>query len=78
VVPDNRVLESGYRRALQVHIVNSQMKEICEVAQREAEEAKLPRSLRNKVLKRLRENPSLSWDDATSQLAREEGKPNGR
>lgn len=71
VVPDDDVLEQAYRRAYQVARINERVAEIIHEAAEEADEAPLPKRLRARVLKQIKESPDTPWDAAVESIASE-------
>jgi hypothetical protein len=69
VVPDDDVLETAYRRALQVSIVRNRIAEIESAAAEEASAAELPADLRDQVVKRLESDRAIPWDAAVMKIA---------
>ena len=69
VVPDNDVLESAYRRAMETAIVRERLRKIEKAAREQSQEAELPRALAVKVRKRLKASPSKSWDQVIAEMA---------
>ncbi len=68
VVPDDDVLADAYRRAIYVQAVNEEIQRANDEARKISEGAKIPKTLRRKVDKLLRENQTLSWDDALAHI----------
>ena len=70
LVPEQDVLESAYRRALEIAIVRERLHEITEEAHDKAAAIKVPK-LAAKIKKRLADNPALPWDLAVARIAAE-------
>ncbi|MCX7015284.1 MAG: hypothetical protein NTW86_22470, partial [Candidatus Sumerlaeota bacterium] len=68
VIPDEELLEQGYRRAAAVRryqeIIDDAGKEVSAYA----EHLKVPRGLRAKLVKNLAKDPTLAWDEALAKL----------
>ena len=69
VIPDRDVLQSAYRRALEIATVREHLEEITEEAHAEAAKAKIPARLAAKVKDILADDPALPWDLAVAQIA---------
>ena len=71
VVPDDAVLESAYRRAMEIAVVRRQLSEIADAAHERAQETAVPKSLRATIEKRLAAEPTRAWDEVLAELAGE-------
>ncbi len=71
VVPDAATLQTAYRRAMQIAIVQQQLPSIIAEASEQATGAELPKALDKIVRKALKANPSQSWDEAIAAAAAE-------
>ncbi len=60
----------AYRRATQIAAVLEGLGEIAESAEEKAEKAKVPKTLGRMVRNRLKDDPTLSWDDAVTQIVK--------
>ncbi len=69
VVPDREVIESAYRRAMEIAIVRGQLDEIEEAAYEKVQEAELPETLVTQIEKRLEDSPGTAWDQVVVDLA---------
>ncbi len=69
VVPEQDVLESAYRRALEIATVRSQIDDITAEAHDEAAEADIPDDLSSRIKERLAVDPALPWDLAVARIA---------
>ncbi len=70
LIPQDEVLEAAYRRALAVARINRAIEETRDEAVDAAEEAKIPKSLRAQLRKRLKDR-AQSWDRALYEIAEE-------
>ena len=61
LIPNDEIIAQAYRRAVAVASINSQMKEIRSAALKEAANATIPKSLRSKIEKAMKET-GKSWD----------------
>ena len=59
------------RRALKIAAIDERLDEMEEELSDEVDGAKVPKTLRRKVRKLLKENPSMPWDAAVLQIAEE-------
>ncbi len=73
-MPDDDVLQTAYRRALQVSIVRNRIAEIEFAAAEEASAAELPADLRDRVVKRLESDRAIPWDAAVMKIASAEAE----
>jgi hypothetical protein len=71
VVPDHALLETAYRRALKMNLLEQRVEEIAEAIHERVEQAKLPGTLDRKVRKALKKDPTRCWDDVVAELAAE-------
>jgi hypothetical protein len=70
VIPGQEVLTKAYRLAYRKAAAQNAIDEVmAEVAEREVD---VPANLAQKVAKRLRENPTASWDDALAAMAKQD------
>jgi hypothetical protein len=69
LIPERDVLQSAYRRALEIALVRERLHEITEEAHTEAAKAKIPAKLAAEIKKRLAEDPALPWDLAVARIA---------
>ena len=67
VIPDQETLETAYRRAVQIASISARIEELIE----EAEEISVPKSLSSQIRKRLKTDPTKSWDEVVFALAEE-------
>lgn len=70
LLPDDDVIERAYRRALAVSRVNKAIEDAREEATEKAEAAKVPKSLRQRLKKALKDSPE-AWDKVLYDMARE-------
>ena len=71
VIPDADTLALQYRRAVARHTINKTIDEIAESAREEAGRTAIPADLVARVRDLLADEPSMSWDEAVTQLAEE-------
>jgi hypothetical protein len=71
-VPDATTLEEAYRRAVNVTLLNQRIAEIAEEVREEAESTPVPKALAVRVAKELKKHPEKSWDEALTQIVKEE------
>ena len=64
VVPNDETLEQSYRRALKHQLVQQRIGAIEEKAAERANACKVPGNLRSRVVKKMKDCPSLPWDEA--------------
>lgn len=69
LIPDDATLADAYRRAILVHTINTKIEEAREAAEKVAEQASVPKNLLHQVRRRLKQHPTMSWDDAVADLA---------
>lgn len=69
VVPEQDVLESAYRRALEIATIRRQIEEITALAHDEAAEADIPDDLLAQIKDTLDATPDLPWDLAVARIA---------
>jgi hypothetical protein len=77
LMPDHDTMETAYRRALQVKILNQSFGPLVKQAQEEAAKSSVPESLEEQVRKRLEENPALPWDQVITEMVASETMPVG-
>jgi hypothetical protein len=68
VIPDDETLALQYRRSLARAAVNKKIDEIQASIRAEADDADIPDSLARQVRDLLEYDPSMSWDDAVTQI----------
>jgi DNA topoisomerase VI subunit B len=73
VIPSAEMLEKAYRRSLALHELSERIEQALPEAQRIAKAAAVPKNLARLLDAALKEDPSLPWDAALHQLAREKG-----
>jgi hypothetical protein len=71
LVPEDDLLEQAYRRALVVAKVNAAIEEAADAADEYASEAKIPKTLRRKLAKKIKEG-NKSWDRVLYEMAEEQ------
>src|SRR5262249_6940907 len=69
--PGAKTLETAYRRAFEVALLNQQINEAAETAHEEAQRAAIPKlkTLEHQIRKQLKETPERSWDAVVAELA---------
>jgi hypothetical protein len=81
LIPDEETLAAAYRRALEINLLEEKLEEVREEIQEEVMEAKIPRGLSARVKAHLKQDPSLSWDQAVDREvdpgAEEDDDPGG-
>ena len=70
VVPDAGTLETAYRRALQIAMVQQRLPKVIAETSKEAQAAEIPNDLDKIVRKRFRATPAEPWDDVIAATAR--------
>jgi hypothetical protein len=70
VIPDDELLADGYRRQYQSAYLGQHFGELLERSREHINSIDIPSDLRERVAHRLREQPSLSWNDAVAEIAR--------
>jgi hypothetical protein len=73
VIPEADVLTTQYRRALARHAVNDKIDEIASSIRDDADAAEIPADLADQVRELLDDDPSMSWDDAVAEIAKDGG-----
>jgi hypothetical protein len=68
VIPEDAILAEGYRWSLQRKILNDQLDDLAEHVAEQAAQTPVPKGLRRRVGKILRDHPEMPWDDAVSQI----------
>ncbi len=68
VIPDVRTLEQSWRRALELHELQEQLKKATPEARRAAAVQSVPANLSERIAERLKESPALAWDEALYRL----------
>ena len=71
IIPDDDLLEDTWRAGFEHAVLESRIDDLMEEAGDEAAEAKLPSSLRETIIKRLKKSPESSWDEIVFDLARD-------
>jgi hypothetical protein len=69
LIPDDEMLKDAYRRAIFIHTINEKLDEFHEEAHAAAETATVPDVLRAAIEARLKEDPTLAWDQVVAELA---------
>jgi hypothetical protein len=64
VVPDGETLEQAYRRSMKHELVQQRIAAIEEKAEQRAKACKVPTNLKSRVVKKMKDYPSLPWDKA--------------
>jgi hypothetical protein len=67
---DDDLLADAYRRALAVARINRVIEKVTEKAIEYASSAELPKSLRRRLKKAMKDSPSEAWDEALYRLAK--------
>jgi hypothetical protein len=70
VVPEDDVLEAHARRVLERAFTQKAIEELAEEIQQEAANIDLPPDLADQIGQRLAEDPTLSWDQAASEIVK--------
>ena len=68
VIPDVRTLEQSWRRALELHELEEQLKKAAPEARRVARVRRVPVNLSKRIAKMLKADPVLAWDEALFRL----------
>jgi hypothetical protein len=68
VIPDVRTLEQSWRRSLELHELEKQLKKTVPEARRVGRARKVPVNLYKRIAKMLKEDPALAWDEALYRL----------
>jgi hypothetical protein len=68
VIPNVHTLEQSWRRALELHELDNQMKKALPEARRAARARSVPGNLSKRIAKMLKEEPALAWDEALYRL----------
>jgi hypothetical protein len=71
LIPDDKVLENAYRRALVNASINMLFEELRDQLIEDAKAAKLPKSLRKRVQAALKDPEAPAWDEIIYDLAKE-------
>jgi hypothetical protein len=71
MIPDPAVLEDAYRRATQLHYLNSELRKIKQTAQDKANTVTVPDDLAEQSKTGLDADPHGSWDGVLADLAAE-------
>lgn len=66
-VPAQEVLEAAYRRALEINLLEGKLEEVREEIRDQVMEVRIPRGLSARVKAHLKDDPSLSWDQAVNR-----------
>ena len=72
LVPSQEVLEDAYRRALEVAEIKHAIKLAAKDARKKAQEAEIPPSLRQQLIKVMNKRPDEAWDPALYRIAQAE------
>jgi hypothetical protein len=72
IVPDEDTLKDGYARAIKVAVVNNAIQDALEGAENAADEHPMPKTLRRKIQKALKETPETAWDNVVAEVAETE------
>jgi hypothetical protein len=70
VVPDDKTLETAFRRAATRFLAERQIEEVARKAQEQARQIGIPGSLTRQVRKQLAKKPEAAWDVVVAALAR--------
>jgi hypothetical protein len=71
VIPDDKTLKTAYRRAMQIQYISARVDDLLDEAAEEADKASIPKNLKAKIRKRLKADPTKSWDGALFSIAEE-------
>ena len=75
VIPDVGILEQSWRRAVELHELEEQLKKAAPEAQRAARARRVPVDLHERIAQILKDDPALAWDEALYRLTpADEGK----
>jgi hypothetical protein len=77
IVPNDDTLKDAYARAVKVAIVNSAIQDALGNAEEAAEKYPMPKSLRRKLKKALKEAPAKSWDRVLAEFAKSKSVDSG-
>ncbi|MFZ1933089.1 MAG: hypothetical protein WBL72_13520 [Thermoguttaceae bacterium] len=77
VLPDDDTLRNAYARAVKVAFVNSAIQDALGDAEDAAKKYSMPKSLRRKIAKALKETPATSWDEVLAAFAESDIVDNG-
>ena len=69
IVPDKDKLKDAFARAIKVAFINNAIEAAQEHAEEAAQKNPLPKTLKRMIDKRLKEDPTLSWDKVVAHLA---------
>jgi hypothetical protein len=69
VVPDERTLETAFRRAAANVLVGRRLEKVIRQARAKARRATLPEGLARQVKARLDADPTSSWDEVVAEVA---------
>ena len=69
VIPDKAVLTEAYRRQHQSHFLDEHFAELVGRSRQHVENLDIPETLKEHVVQRLKEKPTLSWNDAVADIA---------
>jgi hypothetical protein len=68
LVPQDETLAMAYRRAVETELLKQSLREITPKIRAQASQAVVPKTLSGQILKRLKDNPRLAWDDALVEI----------
>jgi hypothetical protein len=71
VIPDEDTLTAAYRRAAEAVLLKQRTTALAQAIHAKAEQIRVPKELARKVKRALKQQPTLSWDDALLQMAEE-------
>jgi hypothetical protein len=74
VIPDDATLARDYRRKVGLREYQRLIEEAKPKAEEKARNAKVPKNLRQQIKRRLKEDPSLAWDDEAVLIPEENKK----
>jgi len=69
IVPDEDTLKEAYARAIKVAVINNAIEAALDNAEDAAKKNPMPEKLKEMIEKRLKEDPTLSWDKVVARLA---------
>ena len=75
MIPDVRTLEQSWRRSLELHQLEKQLKKAVPETRRVARARRVPVNLSKRIAKMLKEDPALAWDEALYRLMQVDGGP---
>ncbi|MEX0937326.1 MAG: hypothetical protein WDZ59_05655 [Pirellulales bacterium] len=71
LVPRDNVLKVAYRRAIALAKINSALEDAVEQATNDAEQTRVPKTLRRQLRKAMAESPAIAWDGALYKLVKD-------